>query len=135
MSEPRALLLLPWPPSVNHYWRSANRTIKGRRRPIVLVSDEGLKYQADVLEYILRRGLPRAHFHGRIALRITLEMPDKRRRDIDNYLKSLLDSLTHAGVWLDDSQIDIIDIRRGEVLPPGRAIVEVTEINQRTLEV
>nr|WP_246877229.1 RusA family crossover junction endodeoxyribonuclease [Pantoea ananatis] len=30
---------------------------------------------------------------------------DKRNRDLDNYQKTLFDSLTHAGVWVDDRQI------------------------------
>ncbi|WP_275272978.1 RusA family crossover junction endodeoxyribonuclease [Pantoea ananatis] len=30
---------------------------------------------------------------------------DKRNRDLDNYQKALFDSLTHAGVWVDDRQI------------------------------
>ena len=37
----------------------------------------------------------------------------RRRRDLDNILKSLLDSLTHAGVWEDDSQITDLRIRKG----------------------
>jgi crossover junction endodeoxyribonuclease RusA len=36
-------------------------------------------------------------------------MPDKRRRDLDNILKALLDGLTHSGVWGDDSQV--VDLR------------------------
>ena len=51
--------------------------------------------------------------------------PDRRKRDIDGYLKALLDSLTHAGVWLDDEQVDSIYITRGEVVKGGKAVVEI----------
>lgn len=36
---------------------------------------------------------------------IDLYLPDKRKRDIDNILKCLLDTLTHSGVYVDDSLI------------------------------
>ena len=32
--------------------------------------------------------------------------PDRRRRDLDNLLKALLDSMTHAGVMQDDALIE-----------------------------
>jgi crossover junction endodeoxyribonuclease RusA len=46
--------------------------------------------------------------------------PDRRRRDLDNLLKALLDSIEHAGVYEDDSQIDLLVARRREPLAPGR---------------
>jgi len=56
-----------------------------------------------------------------------LFMPDKRRRDIDNYNKILLDSLTGI-VWEDDSQIDILTIGRDEVIKGGKVIITVREL-------
>ena len=53
-------------------------------------------------------------------------MPDKRRRDLDNLLKATLDSLTHAGVWSDDSQIDALSIRRFPI--GGMLKVRIEEI-------
>lgn len=31
--------------------------------------------------------------------------PDRRRRDVDNIIKSIFDALTAAGYWVDDSQV------------------------------
>lgn len=50
---------------------------------------------------------------GPVSVDIVAYMPDRRRRDLDNILKSLLDSLTHAGVWDDDDQVHDLRIRRG----------------------
>jgi crossover junction endodeoxyribonuclease RusA len=36
--------------------------------------------------------------------------PDRRRRDLDNLLKAILDSLTHAGVMQDDALIEDLRI-------------------------
>jgi crossover junction endodeoxyribonuclease RusA len=115
---------LPFPPSVNHYWRTVTRPMKGgKRRPTVLVSDEGKAYQKAVFYELI--GDRNCVGDGRIALYIGLQMPDHRRRDVDNYLKSLLDSLTYARVWNDDSQIDLLTIERGQVKAPGSVKIEI----------
>ena len=68
---------------------------------------------------------------GRLSVHINVFPPDRRIRDIDNLLKSALDSLTHAGVYLDDSQIDKIAIVRREIdKPAGRIEIIVTEIEE-----
>ncbi len=115
---------LPFPPSVNHYWRTVSRPSKGgKRRPTVLVSDEGKAYQKAVFYTLI--GDRNCVGDGRVALYIGLQMPDNRRRDCDNYLKSLLDSLTYARVWNDDSQVDLLLIERGEVRAPGSVKIEI----------
>lgn len=42
--------------------------------------------------------------------------------------KAVLDLLTHAGVYVDDSQIDRLEIVRRENHPGGRVIVELRAI-------
>ena len=86
---------LAFPPSVNHYWRHVN----GR----TLISYKGRAYRQQVLHDVQRSGL-RA-LTGPIKLEAIVTRPDKRRRDVDNLLKSLLDALDHADVYEDDSQI------------------------------
>src|SRR5690606_9863874 len=49
---------------------------------------------------------------GRIALFMDAFPPDRRRRDLDNIQKPVLDALQHAGVYEDDSQIDLLLTRR-----------------------
>lgn len=107
---------LPWPPSVNHYWR--------RQGSRYFVSAEGKAYR-DELYYKCAsfRGLFKAT--ERLSVTIDAYPPDKRRRDLDNILKSLLDSLQYAGVYADDSQIDFLAIKRNP-LREKKIIVEVT---------
>lgn len=51
----------------------------------------------------------------RLRVIVTLNEKDKRRRDMDNYTKSVFDACTKNKVWEDDSQIDELLIRRGTI--------------------
>ena len=113
------ILALPYPPSLNRYYR----TVKGR----ILISAEGRKYQATVADYIAESRTAAA-LAGRLAVEISVFPPDRRRRDLDNVSKCLLDSLTKAGVWGDDEQIDLLLIRRGEPCWGGQVQVQVREL-------
>ena len=66
---------------------------------------------------------------GEIKLSVTLCPPDNRKRDIDNPMKALLDSLQHGLAFLDDNQIKKMDVTFGSPCPPsGVAIVSLETI-------
>jgi crossover junction endodeoxyribonuclease RusA len=54
--------------------------------------------------------------------------PDHRRRDLDNIQKPVLDALEHAGVYEDDSQIDLLITRRREAVADGRLTIEILDL-------
>jgi len=112
------MMVLPWPPTVNTYWRN----VAGR----VLISQSGREYRQAIAELAAAEKWPK-YGSARLSVSIEAWMPDKRRRDLDNLLKSMLDSLTHAGVWDDDSQIDGLAIWRAPLIG-GMCKVEVTTI-------
>lgn len=69
-------------------------------------------------------------FKGNVGLRGEFYPPDARRRDLDNVLKCTLDSLVHAGLMEDDSQIKHIDVEMRDPIPPdGLVYIELEEIN------
>lgn len=109
---------LPWPPSVNHYYRTA--VVKGR--VVVFVSGEGKRYQEIVKQIIEREKVPT--FFGRLRLAVNAWPPDRRRRDLDNVLKAIQDSLQKCGAYKDDCQIDQLEICRQD--PYGEGSVEVS---------
>lgn len=111
-------LSLPLPPSANHYYRRVGNA--------TLISREGRRYRQTVSATLAAMRVQR--LPGRLWVRVTLYPPDKRRRDLDNALKCLLDALAHGGAYADDSQIDRLDIRRGPVTPGGGVHVVITEV-------
>jgi crossover junction endodeoxyribonuclease RusA len=103
---------------VNHYYRRVgNRT---------LISREGRAYRKRVC-IALKDSVSQA-ITGRVRVRIDVHPPDRRRRDLDNAMKALLDALQHGGAYEDDSQIDHLDIRRGAVVPNGTVTVTLHEL-------
>lgn len=117
-------LILPFPPSVNSYWRAPNKgPLKGRH----LISEAGRKFRSEACAAIIDqlRRLPKPSTEL-AAVEILLYPPDSRNRDIDNYNKALLDSLTHAGVWEDDSQVKRLLVEWGPVVKGGRVEISIT---------
>ena len=109
---------LPWPPSVNHYYRHVG--------PRVLISRDGRRYRERVAAMVGGR----EPFEGELRLTAEFYPPDRRRRDLDNLLKSLQDALQHAGLYRDDSQIAELRLRRREPLPPdGLAYIRIEDMN------
>jgi len=112
-------LELPYPPSVNHYWRRV-----GAR---TLISREGRRFRERVCARLASRTA--RPMSGRVAVHVTAHPPDRRRRDLDNAMKALLDALAHGGIYEDDGQIDRLEIERGERVPGGKVVVRITEMD------
>lgn len=110
-------LELPFPPSVNTYWRAS--VISGR--PRVLISRKGRDYRRAVVA-ICRLVRP-GKLAGPLAATVDLYPPCGRRRDVDNYNKGLLDALGAAGLYDDDSQITELLVRMHQKKPPGSVVV------------
>lgn len=113
------ILTLPYPPSINHYWIAS-----GHRR---FISAKGATFRAEV--YKVAHGLMPTML-GNLMIEIDAYPPDKRRRDLDNILKALFDSLEHAKVYKNDNQIAKMLIVRKEVATPGRLTVRIDELRE-----
>jgi crossover junction endodeoxyribonuclease RusA len=108
-------LALPYPPSVNHYWRR----VGGR----TLVSRGGRQYRSDVVLMMAQQGVK--PLGGDLLIRVDLYPPDRRRRDADNALKALLDALGRGGAYHDDYQLSLIHLERHAPDPEGLGRAEV----------
>ena len=111
---------LPWPPSVNHYYRHVG--------PRVLISRDGRKYRELVTTLVNRNGF--RPFQGRISLHAEFYPPDRRRRDLDNVGgKVLLDTLQAAGLFKDDSQIKRILLEMHEPIEGGMCFIKLEDMD------
>ena len=111
---------LPWPPSVNHYYRHVG--------PRVLISRDGRRYRELVTALVNQTDF--RPFQGRISLRAEFYPPDKRRRDLDNVGgKVLLDTLQAAGLFKDDCQIKRIYLEMHEPVDGGLCFVKLEDMD------
>ncbi|UOF81561.1 endodeoxyribonuclease ruS [Bacteriophage sp.] len=113
-------LSLPFPPSVNSY-----RTIY---RGMMRLSKEGRAFKAAVADYVVEYRVPKL---GDAKLKVTMVLfpRDKRKIDIDNRIKAVLDALEDAGVFNNDFQVDHLEIIRGKPVKGGgiRVMIEAIE--------
>ena len=110
-------LELPYPPSVNHYYRNVG--------PRTLISREGRRYRDRVGAILASLNI--RPFLGPLVVRVEVYPPDRRRRDLDNLQKSLWDALQHGGAYLDDNQITKFTVERCQSTPDGKVIVRIEE--------
>ncbi|WP_373766372.1 RusA family crossover junction endodeoxyribonuclease [Glaesserella sp.] len=110
-------LELPYPPTVNHYW-------KHTKNGIHYVTAKGKAYQQAV-SWLTKNA--KKH-RGKVELTVDIYPPDNRKRDIDNVFKALLDSLTKSGVIVDDSLIYKLIAEKKEPVQNGKIVVKIKEI-------
>lgn len=106
---------LPYPPSINHYWRRVGAK--------TLISREGRRFRERVVAILAARRAP--PLDGALAVDVEVYPPDNRRRDIDNVQKALLDALQHGGAYADDSQIVRLAISKCPPVVGGKTIVRI----------
>ncbi len=111
--------VLPWlPAGVN----ANHQLIRGGKTPYLRPEVILWRYEVG---FIVQQGekIP----DGRLSVVIDLEPPNKRRRDLDNTLKPILDS-----IWLasgrDDADIDQLTVHRRPPIKGGRITVTVEEL-------
>ena len=114
-------LTLPWPPSINH--------AKGISNNKPYPKNTLKKFKEDV--YVLVRDQYKGPVLGksRLEMHIQAFTPDRRRRDLDNIQKVLIDAMQATGLFDDDEQIDYLSILRCPRTKGGEVVVLIKEKN------
>lgn len=113
------IIKLPYPPSMNTYWRNF--------RGNTVLSKAGREFKTAVAECVVEQNIPK---FGTKRLEMTLWLYPRSKlvTDLDNRLKAVLDGLEEAGVYENDSQIDVLMIQRGEIRKGGGVDVMIEAI-------
>lgn len=132
MDDHLARYVLPWPPSVNHYWRNTRR----HGRPSKSLTAAAEQFRAEAIAHVLCMcgGHWPARIDGPLDVTVIHHWPDRRVRDADNYSKGLLDALTHARVWHDDHQVRNLHLLDGERVKGGCVVVAIRPALTEPLE-
>ena len=114
--------LLPWPPSVNHYWGkeimlpaeyeiSRNigtdgfyRWLKRNSRAKEYLTQEAKDFRT-IVGLLVNVGKCGVGFKASLSMVMRVYPPDRRRRDLSNLYKAVEDALEAAGVFVNDEQI------------------------------
>lgn len=127
--------ILPWPPSVNHCKVQGiiKTTSNGKMYQIRTTSAKTKNFYSCVREIALARNLNNSFFYNnsknfKIAALIDFYPPDNRKRDIDNPIKILLDSLVLSSIIYDDSQIYRLNVVKHEKVKNGAVEVKLLKI-------
>lgn len=117
-------LKLPFSPSVNTYYRKFNNRM--------VMSPKGREFKKTVKQIIDDQELSGSFGpDDRLKVEIDLSAPTRRKYDIDNRIKAVLDSLQDSGVFEDDEQIDCLVVNRKPITQrEGYAIVKIEVIKQ-----
>ena len=110
-------LYLGFPPTINSYYV---KTARG-----IFISKKGREFRESVQKRKIEQLGDAACTATSISLDIVLYPPDRRKRDLDNYLKGLMDAITHTGLWGDDSYVDQLNVSRGVVVKGGLSFLRL----------
>ena len=125
-------LILPWPPTVNHYKKvgALITTKKGKLYQKRVNTNETKLFYYQVwlnIKAWIAKNRMKTPLDSMISMELYLYPPDKRKRDIDNVVKPMLDSLVKGGLIQDDSQINRLLIVRCDIVKQGQILVVLTE--------
>ena len=111
---------LPYPPSLNKYYR----VWQGK----MTIGTEGRQYRETVKEILGPAFQDIPAYTANLRVWIEVMFPDRRKRDLDNLNKALLDSITKSQVWQDDSLLKDLRLISIGVEKPGYVRLHISEL-------
>jgi len=106
---------MPWPPSVNGYWKPFRNRL--------IISKRGREYRKQAIFALQNLSLYNIYIDFELSVKLILNPPTLRKYDIDNFQKALFDAFTHGGLWVDDVCVVELLILKGKKTKNGNVEV------------
>jgi crossover junction endodeoxyribonuclease RusA len=94
-------MILPFPPTLNGLYAGKGRRYKSDRYKAWIKAAREALWLQSVPEWV----------NGPLRVELAFVRPDKRKRDLDNVAKAVLDFCTDNKIWDDDSQIEHLTLK------------------------
>lgn len=94
------------------------------------MSAKGRAFKLAVVYCVVKAGL-KSLGDKKLKITMVLRPRDKRKIDIDNRIKSVLDALENSGLFDNDYQVDDLRITRGELIKDGCIVVTIEELSRQ----
>jgi len=126
-------LKLPFPPSLNHFKKIGGivKTKTGKLYQQRINTNETKSFYFYVYrqaKLVMPPGWAEFSANAFFFVKVYLYPPDNRKRDIDNSLKVLFDSLVKAQIISDDSKIHRLYVEKCHTIEQGQVIVRIQEL-------
>lgn len=108
---------MPWPPSVNGYWKPYNNRL--------IISERGRIYRSNAIAHLIDIKLYNKKLSESLSVELVLNPPTLARYDVDNFNKALFDALSHGKFWIDDEQVIELKITKGVKTKGGNIEIKV----------
>lgn len=107
------------PPSVNTYYRRGQST--------TYLTKKGKEFKNNMLSHLLGvLKYKEKPLENRLKVSIELNFKEKRKRDVDNYNKAILDSFNKV-IWKDDEQIDELTTKKSYGNKENKIVITIYE--------
>lgn len=111
---------LPYPPSVNGYWR----TFRNRQ----IISKRGREYAKLVDSVMSDLNLKGEEVDCDVSFCMVINPPTLRSYDVDNFTKGVFDALSKCKFWVDDSQVQKLTVIKGKKVNGGNVEIVISKL-------